>query len=74
MYIADTNNNRFQRWTKGAKTVVTIAGDPNSMPGIDATKFQGASAVAINPMRLECTLPVRSIAEYNFLILFERYC
>jgi hypothetical protein len=48
MYIADTNNNRFQRWTKGAKTGVTIAGDPNSMPGTDATKFQGESAVAIN--------------------------
>jgi hypothetical protein len=37
IYIADSNNNRIQRWSQGAITGVTIAGDPNGISGTNAT-------------------------------------
>ncbi len=37
IYIADGNNNRIQRWSQGATTGVTIAGDPNGTSGTNAT-------------------------------------
>jgi hypothetical protein len=39
IYIADTSNNRIQRWNKDATTGVTIAGSPYGIPGTDATSF-----------------------------------
>lgn len=48
MYIADSENNRAQHWTKGSAVGVTIVGDPSGMESIDATKLQSSSGLAIN--------------------------
>jgi sugar lactone lactonase YvrE len=48
MYIVDGNNNRIQRWNKGAKIGVTIAGDPNGNAGTTATMLNSPSGITIN--------------------------
>ena len=48
MYIADTFNNRIQRWVLDQSEGVTIAGDPNGNPGSSATMLSSPYGVAVN--------------------------
>ncbi len=48
IYIADTSNNRIQRWNQGATTGVTIAGSPNGITGTDATSFNAPYNLILN--------------------------
>jgi hypothetical protein len=48
MYIADTNNNRIQRWQLGATEGVTIAGDPGGNAGSSATTLNSPAGVALS--------------------------
>lgn len=48
MYIVDKNNHRIQRWQQGATQGVTIAGDPNGIAGINATRLRNPAAVALD--------------------------
>jgi hypothetical protein len=48
IYIADTGNNRIQRWRKGATSGVTIAGDPYGNPGTNSISLNQPSALIIN--------------------------
>ncbi len=48
IYIADTANNRVQRWNQGDQSGVTIAGDPNGNSGSNATMLNGPSGIALN--------------------------
>jgi sugar lactone lactonase YvrE len=48
IYIADTYNNRIQRWNQGDQSGVTIAGDPNGNAGSNATMLNGPYGIALN--------------------------
>ncbi|UJR38844.1 hypothetical protein I4U23_031509 [Adineta vaga] len=48
LYIADSANNRIQRWEKGATEGVTIAGNPYGYGGISSTLFDAAVSITIN--------------------------
>ncbi|CAF0985955.1 unnamed protein product [Adineta steineri] len=48
LYIADSGNNRIQRWNQGATEGVTIAGDINGNSGSSDTMFNGPGGLAIN--------------------------
>ena len=48
VYIADSNNNRVQRWSQGATTGVTIAGDPNGTFGGNAIMLRTPSRLSGN--------------------------
>ena len=48
MYIVDGFNNRIQRWNKGSKAGVTIAGDPNGNAGTTATMLNSPTGIIIN--------------------------
>ncbi|CAF1343244.1 unnamed protein product [Adineta ricciae] len=48
LYIADSVNNRIQRWEKGASEGVTIAGDPYGNGGTSSTLFDVPVSITIN--------------------------
>jgi sugar lactone lactonase YvrE len=48
IYIADTSNNRIQRWYEGGQDGVTIAGDPNGVAGSNASMFINTYGIAVN--------------------------
>ena len=48
IYIADTNNNRIQRWSPGARSGVTIVGIGGTF-GIASTLFSGPVVVVLCP-------------------------
>ncbi|CAF4360410.1 unnamed protein product [Adineta steineri] len=48
LYIADSGNNRIQRWDQGATEGVTIAGDLNGNLGSNDTMFNSPQGLAIN--------------------------
>jgi DNA-binding beta-propeller fold protein YncE len=48
IYIADTSNNRIQRWSPGATSGVTIAGIVGTS-GTDSTLLNAPAAVALSP-------------------------
>jgi sugar lactone lactonase YvrE len=48
IYIADTNNQRIQRWSPGATSGVTIAGIVSTI-GTDSTLLNTPMAVALSP-------------------------
>ncbi len=48
IYIADTENNRIQRWNQGDQSAVTIAGDPNGNAGSNATMLYFPYGIALN--------------------------
>ncbi|CAF1543055.1 unnamed protein product [Adineta ricciae] len=48
LYVVDSSNNRIQRWDKGAKAGVTIAGNPNGNAGSNATMLNIPNGIAIN--------------------------
>ncbi len=48
IYIADSYNNRIQRWNQGEQSAVTIAGDPNGNPGNNASMLYVPYGIALN--------------------------
>jgi sugar lactone lactonase YvrE len=48
MYIADSFNNRVQRWVLGEQSGVTIAGDPGGNPGSNASMFNNVYGLTVN--------------------------
>ena len=48
MYIVDNNNNRIQRWQRGATQGVTVAGSPTGNAGGTATRFRNPAVLGLN--------------------------
>ncbi|CAF3633117.1 unnamed protein product [Rotaria sordida] len=49
LVVADTTNNRIQRWTIGAIQGATVAGQADGGVGTDATQLSGPEGVAVDP-------------------------
>ncbi|CAF1321096.1 unnamed protein product [Rotaria sordida] len=49
LVVADTTNNRIQRWTIGAIQGATVAGQADGGVGTDATQLSGPEGVVVDP-------------------------
>ncbi len=48
IYIADSKNNRVQKWAAGASNGTTVAGDKNGSSGSDSTKLNTPTGIYID--------------------------
>ena len=48
IYVADTNNNRIQKWTTNGSVGVTVVGNTNGTSGNGAYELNGPYSVALN--------------------------
>lgn len=48
LYIADSNNNRVQRWLNGSSSGTTVAGQANGIPGTNLSYLQNPSNVVVS--------------------------
>ena len=48
IYIADSSNHRIQRWSQGATSGFTIAGNANGISGTNATMLKTPFRIAVN--------------------------
>jgi DNA-binding beta-propeller fold protein YncE len=49
IYVADTSNNRIQKWLAGASTGITVAGNSNGASGSSMYALNGPYAVILDP-------------------------
>ncbi|QMW02969.1 hypothetical protein [Spirosoma foliorum] len=49
VYVADNDNHRIQKWTPGATSGVTVAGDPGGLAGSAANQFNYAAGLFVTP-------------------------
>jgi sugar lactone lactonase YvrE len=70
IYIADMNNNRIQRWSKGATSGVTLFGIANGTSGPGSTMFNGPAGIAINAdetLMYVCDLYNNRVLRFNLI-------